>query len=228
MSFNSSRVRLYEVNKEFAKCVPPDAVVLDAGAGEAPYKPLFAHAKYESADFQQANMNYAPVTYVCDLAKIPVENGRFDFVVFNQVMEHLPEPRSVLEELWRVLKPSGKMIYTGPLFYEEHMQPYDFYRYTQFGLRHLFTSTGFEIEQLDWMEGYFGTVAYQLNNVARYLPWRPSETKLGFAGYSLAAVLVLTKVACSGASILFHKIETRVKYKASGYPKNYVVIVRKK
>jgi hypothetical protein len=30
------------------------------------------------------------------------------------------------------------MIYTGPLFFEEHEQPYDFYRYTRFGVRHIF------------------------------------------------------------------------------------------
>lgn len=49
------------------------------------------------------------------------------------------------------------MIYSAPLFYEEHETPYDFYRYTQFGVRHLMETTGFVIERLDWLEGYFGS-----------------------------------------------------------------------
>ena len=69
------------------------------------------------------------------------------------------------------------MIYSGPLFYEEHEQPYDFYRYTQFGLRYLFSSAGFIIERLAWLEGYLGTVGYQLNTMARYLP--PNRAILG-------------------------------------------------
>jgi ubiquinone/menaquinone biosynthesis C-methylase UbiE len=127
LAFNSSRYRLWLENADFAASVPSGALVLDAGAGEAPYKCLFQHAIYESADFQKVNKQYAKSTYVCDLKKIPVEDRRFDFIVFNQVMEHVPEPSIVLAELHRILKENGKLIYTGPLFYEEHEQPYDFY-----------------------------------------------------------------------------------------------------
>ena len=108
---NSSRIHLASYNREFASQVPAGALVLDAGAGRSPYKELFGHARYESADFEQVDKKYAPSTYVCDLARIPVESGRFDFVVFNQVLEHLPEPKSVLVELNRVLKKGGKTVH---------------------------------------------------------------------------------------------------------------------
>lgn len=225
MEFNSSRHRLWRENAAFAASIPADALVLDAGAGDAPYRSLFRHARYESADFEQAAMNYAPATYVCDLRSIPVEDCRFDFVVFNQVMEHLPEPGLVLAELHRVLKPGGRMIYTGPLFYEEHMQPYDFYRYTQFGLRHLLGSAGFVVERLDWLEGYFGTVGYQLHGMARDLPIRPRDLGRGLVGYGLVPVMAVLRVVFAACSILFHRLETRVKFTARGYPKNYVAIV---
>lgn len=226
-NFNSSRHRLWQENAAFAALVPNGALVLDAGSGDAPYKSLFQHAKYESADFEKVNKEYATSTYVCDLQSIPVEDGRFDFIVFNQVMEHLPEPKLVLAELYRVLKPGGKMIYTGPLFYEEHEQPYDFYRYTQFGLRYLLSSTGYAIERIDWLEGYFGTVAYQLNTMARCLPHKPRDLGYGLAGYGLAPIMVLLKVAFASCSIFFHRLELRVKFKTGGYPKNYVALVNK-
>jgi SAM-dependent methyltransferase len=227
LTFNSSRVRLWQENAAFAASVPSGALVLDAGAGNAPYKPLFPHARYESADFEKVDKEYARSTYVCDLRSIPVEDGRFDFIIFNQVIEHLPDPRAALAELHRVLKSGGRMICTGPLFYEEHEQPFDFYRYTQFGLRHLFGATGFRIDRLDWMEGYFGTVGYQLQGMARHLPWRPSQMGNGFLAYVLVPFLILWKAVCAAASVVFHRLETRIKFQSKGYPKNYVVLVSK-
>lgn len=94
--FNSSRHRLWEENVKFAASIAPGAMVLDADAGEAPYKPLLRHARYESADFQRVDKPYAVSTYVCDLAEIPVEDARYDFIIFNQVLEHVPEPGAML------------------------------------------------------------------------------------------------------------------------------------
>ena len=227
LNFNSSRYRLRQENVAFAALVPSGALVLDAGAGNGPYKSLFDHASYESADFEQVDKQYQKTTYVCDLQKIPVEDSRFDFIIFNQVMEHLPEPKLVLAELYRVLKPGGKMIYSGPLFYEEHEQPYDFYRYTQFGLRYLLESTGYSIDRIDWLEGYFGTVGYQLNTMGRYLPYKPKDINSGITGYGLTPIMMIFKLLFLSLSVLFHKLETHIKFKAKGYPKNYIAIVSK-
>ncbi|HZE90371.1 MAG TPA: class I SAM-dependent methyltransferase [Rhizobacter sp.] len=227
LSLNSSRERLWLENAAFAASVPSGALVLDAGAGTAPYRRLFKHARYETADFEQVDKHYEPSTYVCDLLSIPVENERFDFIVFNQVLEHTPEPKAVLHELYRVLKPGGKLIYTAPLYYEEHEQPYDFYRYTQFGVRHLFTASGFVIERLDWLEGYFGTAAYQLGFMARQLPGRPSDLGHGVAAYLLAPPMMLLRWLFAACSIAFHKLEMRVKIVSRGHPKNYIAIAAK-
>lgn len=225
--FNSSRYRLKEVNQEFAKNVPSGARVLDAGAGRAPYRELFSHANYESADFEQVDKQYAPSNYVCDLKEIPVGDNYFDYIIFNQVMEHLPEPEAVLKEFQRILKPGGKIIYTGPLFYEEHEQPYDFYRYTQFGLKHLFTKSGFEIEYIDWLEGYYGTLGYQLNRMAHCLSLKPKDLGGGIAGVALVPVVLMFKIMARLGSIIFHRLEIKTKFKRRGYPKNYHAILAK-
>src|SRR5687767_11064509 len=109
---NSSRFHLDRVNREFASTIPEGALVLDAAAGAQPYRDLFAHTRYESADFEQVDKDYARSTYVCDLTSIPVEDGRFDYILFNQALEHMPEPHDVLVELKRVLKPGGLMLCT--------------------------------------------------------------------------------------------------------------------
>lgn len=120
-------------------------------------------------------MNYGQIDYVCDLGSIPVEDNRYDLVVCTQVLEHVPDPGSVLRELFRVLKPNGCLWLTAPFFFAEHMQPYDFYRYTQYGLRHLITSSGFQVEKLERLDGYYVTLSYQLATAARALPLQPSR-----------------------------------------------------
>lgn len=225
LSLNSSRLRLLEINQEFASGIPPGCIVLDAGAGSQPYRGLFNHVQYEAADFEKVDKEYAQSTYVCDLCRnIPVLDGRFDYIIFNQVMEHLPEPKEALRELHRVLKPGGKLLYTGPMFYEEHEQPFDFFRYTQFGLNHLFTQAGFEVERLEWMEGYFGTVGYQFNGMARYLPWRPTSLGGGALGFALILPICCLKITCAVLSVAFHKLELKHKFVSAGYPKNYIVV----
>ena len=228
MSFNASRVRLMEENEAFASSIPEGALVLDAGAGDQPYKHLLEHTQYEAADFEKVDKEYAKSTYVCDLADIPVEDNRFDYILFNQVMEHLPEPMNVLYELNRVLKPGGKIIYTAPFFYEEHEQPYDFFRYTQFSVKRMFDKAGFNLEKFEWLEGYFGTVGYQFNRMARYLPTSPKELGGGVMGVLRSPIILLLKVHCAIFSVVFNRLETKHKYTKRGYPKNYVGIFQKK
>jgi len=167
---NSSRLHLQSWLCEAAASVPPGSRVLDAGAGDARYRTLFDRHLYETADFGKVDKAYGQIDYECELSSIPVADERFELVIFTQVMEHLEDPLSVLVELRRVLKPGGRIWATAPLFFEEHEQPYDFYRYTQFAWRRLGERSGLEVEELRWLEGYDGTLAYQLGFAARSLP----------------------------------------------------------
>ena len=224
---NASRVHLREEVAEFARGTEPGMVVLDAGAGKSPYKKLFRHATYEAADFAQLPRRYAPLQYVCDLSDIPVEDERFDRILFNQVLEHIPEPPLVLAELYRVLEPGGLILCSVPLFYEEHQKPYDYFRYTQFALRKLFEDAGFVIERIDWLEGYFGTVSYQFSQMYRHLPKDIGHLQLGWRGLPLRALLWTTRTFAGFARGAFAQADIRWKHTASGHPKNYVVVARK-
>jgi SAM-dependent methyltransferase len=161
------------------------------------------------------------------LTQIPVADDRYHAVVINQVLEHVPEPLAVLVELRRILRPGGRLIYTAPLFYEEHQQPYDFYRYTQFAIRHLFGQAGFRIDRLDWLEGYFGTVGYQFSSMQTALPRHPSHYGGGWRGAVAACAGIIVKTLAWPLAILFHRLEMRHKYTGDGYPKNYVVLATK-
>jgi len=45
---------------------------------------------------------------------LPLESRKFDHVVMLAVLEHLAQPRSVLSEAFRILKPGGSLILTWP------------------------------------------------------------------------------------------------------------------
>lgn len=224
---NPSRVHLSRINRRFARSTKPEMLVLDAGAGHGPYRKLFRHATYEAADFAQLSTAYTPLDYVCDLTKIPVEDRRFDRILFNQVLEHLPDPPAVLAELNRVLKPGGRILCSVPLFFAEHQKPYDFYRYTQFGLRHLFEQAGFDVQRLEWLEGYFGTVSYQFKMMATALPKDPRRLKPGWRIVYLGPLLWSTRILASALTGAFARADVRWKHTKSGMPKNYLVIARK-
>lgn len=227
LAFNSSRHRLYEENERFAKSMKKNSLILDAGCGDAPYKDLFKHVRYESADFAQSNREYAEqITYVCDLKKIPVEDNRFDYVVCNQVLEHIPEPQKVIDELHRVLKPKGQIIFTAPLFYQEHEQPYDFFRYTKFGWRHLLSSVGFTIHRIDPMEGFFGLCGYLFELMYYNLPTKAHKIG-GKTGKVAAPLLTIIRPFMALSAIFFHRLEKRVKLHIDIGAKNYVIIAEK-
>ncbi len=224
---NPSRIWLNREMATFAAQLPDGALVLDAGAGHQPYRQHFSHCRYEAADFEAVNKPYAKSTYVCDLAHIPVDDGRFDAIVFSQVMEHLPDPLAVLKELRRVLKPGGVMFYSGPFWFEEHEKPYDFYRYTSFALRHLFQAASFQIEDLRWLEGYLATVTKQLKAMKKALPTSLSAYGGGLASVPIFCLAMAFRPMARLLAYSFAHADSQTRYTEKGYPINYLAILRR-
>jgi SAM-dependent methyltransferase len=209
---NTSRYRLGQwVGKAAAIGQSKDFRVLDAGAGKAPYRDLFDQVTYETADFGKiARKTYGSIDHVCDLTAIPVADATYDLVLSTQVLEHVPEPMAVLREFHRVLKPGGQAWLSAPLFYMEHEKPYDFHRFTQFAWRRMATETGFRVKEIKWLEGYYGTLAYQARIGATYLPNR-------WVFWRVVLALLARRMA---------RAEMQKKVQV-GMPKNYRVIMVK-
>ncbi len=178
---NTSRVRLRQFAAEAAAVGTNKSFrVLDAGAGKLPYADLFGHVTYESADLD----DNPALDYRCDIADLPMPDDTYDLVFCSQTLEHVTDPVKVLTELRRVLKPGGQAWLSAPFFYEEHVKPHDFFRYTRFGWRHLAGEAGFVVDDISWLEGYYGTLSYQLHTAYKALPPRMRLTRLGMLALS--------------------------------------------
>jgi SAM-dependent methyltransferase len=203
-------------------------MMLDAGAGDSPYRDLFSHVKYEAADVCVRDAHeYQHVDYVCDLSEIPVENNRYDFILCTQVLEHVPHPQKVLGEFCRVLKPGGTLWLSAPLSFEEHEIPYDFFRYTQYGFRILMETAGLDVIAIGWVQGYLGTLAYQLNLARHCLPSLPRMYGGGGLGWFAAGLSLLLRPLFLLLAVYFARLDLRAKYVGAGHCLDYYVIARK-
>jgi len=75
---------------------------------------------------------------VADAHRLPFEDGIFDGVWVQAVLEHVLEPATVVAELHRVLRPEGVVYAETPFMQQVHERAYDFSRFTQSGHRWLF------------------------------------------------------------------------------------------
>jgi len=121
---------------------------LDVGCGSKPYQHLFDVSSYVGLDYDKDGTNKNPhADYMYDGNVLPFENNIFDSCICSQVFEHVFNPDQFLKEINRVLKSEGILLMTVPFVWDEHDQPYDFARYSSFGLRYLLENSGFEIIQ---------------------------------------------------------------------------------
>lgn len=138
--------------------------VFDMGCGNKPYEPIFKNiSSYTGCDIIQSSENKVDV--ICSTTSVPLESEKFDTVFSTQVMEHVEEPQQMLHEAHRLLRKDGKIILTVPMVWEHHEMPYDFYRYTRYGLEHMFKKAGFSNINIKANGGKWATLGQLTQNV---------------------------------------------------------------
>ena len=66
--------------------------------------------KYYDGDLKKGN-----ASCIVDITDIPFKDNTFDYIICNQVLEHVIDEKKALCEFKRVIKPSGKIIITVPI-----------------------------------------------------------------------------------------------------------------
>lgn len=167
--------------------------LLDVGCGTKPYRTLFNVGEYVGLDIDSETTRRRAIADVLyDGNRFPFEDGRFDAVLCNQVLEHVFNPDTFIDEIRRVLVPGGRLLLTVPFVWDEHEQPWDYARYSSFGLRSLLEKHGFKVLRQEKLLAD-ASVLFQLLNAYLFKVTRAR---------SLALALVLTPFVMAPVSLL--------------------------
>lgn len=105
-----------------------EGLILNIGSGNSPRR-----AGVVNVDM----MDYENVDIVCDIHALPFKDNSVDAIMSIAVLEHVREPQAVLKEIYRVLKPGGRVFSVIPFMQPFHASPHDYQRYTLPGIEFL-------------------------------------------------------------------------------------------
>lgn len=124
-----------------AQSAGPQQLVLDLGCGERPYRDLFGAARVIGLDIATEG---ASPDVLADATALPLAAACCDLVFSSQVIEHVRDPRRMVQECARVLKPGGHLVLSGPFWWPLHEEPHDYWRFTRHGMAELLRAAGLQ------------------------------------------------------------------------------------
>ncbi|MCU1676199.1 MAG: hypothetical protein JWM93_957, partial [Frankiales bacterium] len=132
--------------------------VLNAGSGDRDISQLIdGELVNQDLDIGLHNENihvYNP------LHDIPFDDGYFDVVICNAVLEHVRNPHEVVAEFARVTRPGGTLYLCVPFMQPEHLDPTDFQRYTLDGLKTLIERFGYDVADSGAVHNVYTTLGW--------------------------------------------------------------------
>ncbi len=108
--------------------------VLDVGGRIQPYRALLAGTctRYVAVDMRVAPL----VDAVGQAEQLPFASEKFDLVFCTQVLEYVPDPQLVINEIHRVLKPGGFLLLSVPAVFPRDSEV-EYWRFLPCALRRL-------------------------------------------------------------------------------------------
>lgn len=170
--------------------------VLDIGCSDQRIKnALPKYVQYIGLDYYSTATQWYETrpTIYGDAHALPFIDIQFESVFLLDVLEHLKAPEVCVKEIVRVLKNGGNLFLKVPFLYPIHDAPYDFRRWTRFGLIQLAQQHGFRVIS----ERHIGEpveTAALLTNIAwskTILRWVRSGNPLMVLGLLLPMAVVL-------------------------------------
>jgi SAM-dependent methyltransferase len=174
----------------------PPGRLLDLGCGSNPYVGMTAGhvTKHIGLDHPTSGHDRSAVDVSASAYAIPFRSDTFTTVMCSSVLEHLEEPEAALRETARIMAPEACAVFITPFIWHIHEEPRDFYRYSRYGLEHLFTKAGFDRIEVRPLSGFWVTFGqlfvHQLYRLQRGpMRWIPVIPLLGLVIQLVALLL---------------------------------------
>lgn len=164
-----------------------DTVLLDVGAGASPYYEILAPRikEYIAVDMAEIlpKVETRPILQKAGTAeKLPIADASVDIVMSNQVLEHVTDERAAVAESFRVLKSGGHFIGSVPHISPIHLEPWDFRRFTYYGLKQILENHGFEVIKIEGNGGVHRAMAMSVTMdwfLSKHKPGQPQRFRTG-------------------------------------------------
>lgn len=156
--------------------------VLDLGCGAGHSRDFFrsinAQCSWHGAEVEGSpellaeGVHRKAITFF-DGVNLPWEDGAFDLVYTNQVLEHVRKPDALLADVFRVLKPGGALV--GSVSYLEPYHSLSLFNYTPYGLITVLRDAGFHVAELRPGHDYWSVILRQMlgggSRISTLLRW---------------------------------------------------------
>lgn len=166
--------------------------------------------------YETASQWYGSVPDVYGNAlSLPIAPASFDVVILIDVLEHISDTQTLLEQIHSVLKPGGKLLMSLPFLYPMHDAPRDFVRYTEHGIEQLARQYGFTIELCEPLGSPIVTSAL-LSNLAlakAAVNWIAQKRVWSVLALLFAPVILVNNLAAA----LLSKFEVKDGFMANSY-----------
>ncbi len=156
--------------------LPHDPRLLDVGSGTGGNLPMLSeYGRLLAIERDRSARRVASERGVCEVlpgslpGQVPCDSESFDVITVLDVIEHIEDDGTALEDIRRLLAPGGRLLITVPAFpflWSHHDEVnHHFRRYTRTQLCDVLRSAGFEVVRVS----YFNTWLFPLVVVIRLL-----------------------------------------------------------
>lgn len=211
--------------------------LVDIGCGRAPYKKdlLPFISEYIGVDHPKLSKMYesdSKPDVFADACDLPFKNNSFDTAICFQVLEYIERPEDLFKEVYRVLKPNGKLILSVPLLYPLHDIPYDRARYTKTAIGDFARNAGFTIISLKHLGGFLefwlqSLCVFLLKSIAGLLRSKKQNFSLIFLPF-LIIITPFAVITSNLAVIIFRATQKLFAVRENYFPLEVLLVAEKK
>lgn len=180
-----SRRSIYPFLEKYLREIPSGSRVLNVGSGGE--FAAFVDRAAAAADFEVVSSDIDPARapdVVDDICASNLTPGSFDAVLLLSVLEHVRAPHEAAREIDRLLRPGGIALVQVPFLFPIHDRPHDYYRFTEYGMRHLFSHM--EITDLQPCDNWLEALLVQASRTAL-----EPKSKAGFTKFLVAPLAIM-------------------------------------
>ncbi len=160
--------------------------ILDIGCGTGKMlDELAAFGDVVGADFSPEALQFCVTRGVgadlarADARRLPFADGAFDVVTAMDIIEHIDDDKAASSEIFRVLRPGGRLLVTVPAFtslWSEHDEALHHHRrYTVPRLKDLFQRVGLAVDRVSYTVTTLFPAIWAYRQVSNLLPQRRGD-----------------------------------------------------